>query len=299
VWQAVTCVWCVVCRLRCTRAQATMKQWVRSERAENTPRGEARREVQEEGSCLDDATVVLVAAVMAWMIRPKPTALHSMVSGTSSSPTGPQPRGRPRPAHRHRLHRHKLRAAWAMRESAGVTAAGSSCDRGVDVAPAGRGGDVEGEVAVVPDRSQPRLPAPGEQHASRQQNRRGGAFARADGERKLSRAEAGAPLGGHVVGAGAGTDGARARVHLQHVHKSRAQRQGRPKAARAQRQGRPKAARAAGVAAGWAAHTCGLMSLGLEEVGDKVDRGVDRLARALVPRRVHGDVCAWVLCVRR
>ena len=47
-----------------------------------------------------------------------------------------------------------------MRESAGVTAARSSCDRGFDVAPAGRGGDVEGEVAVVPDRSQPRLPAP-------------------------------------------------------------------------------------------------------------------------------------------
>jgi selenocysteine lyase/cysteine desulfurase len=113
-----------------------------------------------------------------------------------------------------------------------VTAAGSSCDRGVDVAPAGRGGDVEGAVAVVPDRSQPRLPAPGEQRANRQQNRRGGAFARADGERKLSRAEAGAPLGGHVVGAGAGADGGRARVHLQHVHlqhvhQSRAQRSGR------------------------------------------------------------------------
>jgi hypothetical protein len=37
---------------------------------------------------------------------------------------------------------------------------------------------------------------------------------------------------------------------------------------------------------------------GLEVVGDEVDRGTDRLARALVPRRVHGDVCAWVLCVR-
>ena len=36
---------------------------------------------------------------------------------------------------------------------------------------------------------------------------------------------------------------------------------------------------------------------GLEEVGDEVDRGVDRLARALVPRRVHVDVCAWVLCM--
>ena len=193
------------------------------------------------------------------MIRPEPTALHSMVSGTSSAPTGPQPRGRPRPAHRHRLHRHRLRAAWAMRESAGVTAAGSSCDRGVDVAPAGRGGDVEGEVAVVPDRSQPRLPAPGEQRASRQQNRRGGAFAR------LSRAEAGAPLGGRVVGAGVGADGARARVHLQHVHRSRAL-----------RQGRPKAARAAGVAVSRAGHTCGsdgLVSLGSKRLVTKLIAG--------------------------
>ena len=48
-------------------------------------------------------------------------------------------------------------------------------------------------VAVVPGRSQRWLPAPGEQRASRQQNRRGGALARADGERKLHRAEAGAP----------------------------------------------------------------------------------------------------------
>ena len=90
-------------------------------------------------------------------------------------------------------------------------------------------------MAVVPDRSQLRLPAPREQRASRQQNRRGGALARADGERKLRRAEAGAPLGGHVVGAGAGAESARARVHLQYVHRSCAQWQGRPKAARAAR----------------------------------------------------------------
>jgi hypothetical protein len=61
-------------------------------------------------------------------------------------------------------------------------------DRGVDVAPAGRGGDVEGAVAIEPERSQLQLPAPGEQRESRQQNWRGGAFARADGQRKLRRA---------------------------------------------------------------------------------------------------------------
>ena len=44
----------------------------------------------------------------------------------------------------------------------------------------------------------------------------------------------------------------------------------------------------------------GLVSLGSEEVslGDEVDRGVDRPARILAPRRVHCDVCAWrVSCV--
>ena len=176
-----------------------------------------------------------------------------------------------------------------MRESARVTAARSSCDRGVDVATAGRGGDVDGAVAVEPDRSQLRLPAPGEQRASCQQNRRGGEVARADGEHKLRRAEAGAPLGGHDVWACAGADGARARVHLLHVHRSRAQ-----------QQGRPKAARTAGEAASRAGHTCGwwVVVPGLGEVDDEVSGGVDRLARALVPRRVHGDVCARVLCVR-
>ena len=43
----------------------------------------------------------------------------------------------------------------------------------------------------------------------------------------------------------------------------------------------------------------GLVSLGSEEVGDEVDRRVDRLARILAPRRVHCDVCGWrVSCVR-
>jgi hypothetical protein len=42
----------------------------------------------------------------------------------------------------------------------------------------------------------------------------------------------------------------------------------------------------------------GLVSLGSEEVGDEVDRGVDGFARILVPRRVHCDVCAWGVLVR-
>ena len=55
--------------------------------------------------------MVLAVAAMAPINRPEPTALHSIVSGSSSAPTGPQPRGQPLPAHyRHRLHRHRLRA---------------------------------------------------------------------------------------------------------------------------------------------------------------------------------------------
>jgi hypothetical protein len=234
------------------------------------------------GSCPDEAAVVLVVAAMAVIIRPEPSALHSMVSGSSSAPTGPQSRGRPRPAHKHRL-----RVAWDKRESADVTAAADHRDLGVDVVPAGRGRDVKGAVAVEPDRSQLRLPAPGEQRTSRQQNRRGGAFARADGEHKLRRAEAGAPHGGHIVGAGAGADGARARVCTRSMCSG--QRKGRPKAARRARCMR-------GCRQGWGAHLRWVGVPELEEVGDDVDRRVSRLARALVPS--HGDVRAWVSCVR-
>ena len=87
--------------------------------------------------------------------------------------------------------------------------------------------------------------------------------------------------------AGAGADIARprslVRVRLQHAQ--------RPCA----RSGRADRSCAACVAAGRAGgHTCGgLVSLGCKEVGDEVDRGVDRLALVLVPRRVHCDVCAW------
>ncbi len=79
------------------------------------------------------------------------------------------------------------------------------------------------------------------------------------------------------------------RVRVQHAH--------RPGA----RSGRADRSCAACVAAGRAGgHTCGgLVSLGSEEVGDDVDRGMDHLARILVPRRVHCDVCAWrAVCVR-
>ena len=110
-------------------------------------------------------------------------------------------------------------------------------NRGVDLAPAGRGGDVEGTVAVVSDRSQLWLPAPGEQRASRQQNRRGGAFARADGERKLRRAEAGAPRQARSWSRrGSGRRAcACAPAACAPVSRARALRQGRPKAARCMR----------------------------------------------------------------
>jgi hypothetical protein len=243
------------------------------------------------GSCPDEAAVVLVVAAMAVIIRPEPSALHSMVSGSSSAPTGPQSRGRPRPAHKHRL-----RAAWDKRESADVTAAADHRDLGVDVVPAGRGRYVKGAVAVEPDRSQLRLPAPGEQRASCQQNRRGGAFARADGEHKLSRAEAGAPLGGHIVGAGAGADGARAcvRARVCTCIMRSGQRKGRPKAAR--RGARARCMR--GCRQGWGAHLRWVGVPGLEEIGDNVDRGVGRLARALVPRRARARGCARMGVVR-
>jgi hypothetical protein len=49
-----------------------------------------------------EAAVVLAVAVMAPMTRTESTGPYSMVSGSSSAPTGPLPRGRPRPALRHR-----------------------------------------------------------------------------------------------------------------------------------------------------------------------------------------------------
>ena len=218
------------------------------------------------------------------MTRTESTGPYSMVrSGSSRAPTGPQPRGRPCPAHRNSFHRHMLLAAWAMWQSPQACRRPDPRDRGVDVAPAGRDGDVECAVAVESDRTQLRLPAPGEQRASRQQNRRGGALASADGHRKWRRASRRARS--LRSRAGAGADIARARPRARAPAACAA-------ALRAQRQGRPKLRRMRGGRPGWGAHLWML-------VGDEVDRGVDRLARILVPWRVHCDVCAWrVVCER-
>ena len=70
------------------------------------------------GSCPDEAAVVLVVAVMAVMIRPEPTVLHSMVSGTSSASTGRRSLEDDRAAPGSQASQaHRLRAAWAKRQS--------------------------------------------------------------------------------------------------------------------------------------------------------------------------------------
>jgi len=101
-------------------------------------------------------------------------------------------------------------------------------------------------VAVEPDLSQLRLPAPGKQRASRQQNRRGGALARS--HVPMASASGVAPRGGRgVYGVGQArerTSRARdlVRVRLQHAHRprARAQRSGRAdRKLRRMRGGRP------------------------------------------------------------
>ena len=82
----------------------------------------------------------------------------------------------------------------------------------------------------------------------------------------------------------------RARARAACAPASRAQRQGRPEAA-------PHAWRPAGL--GGAPVDGGLVSLGCEEVGDDVDRGVDRIARVLVCRGASIVMCAlggWCAC---
>ena len=94
----------------------------------------------------------------------------------------------------------------------------------------------------------------------------------------MRRAEAGAPPGGHIVGAGAGEDGARAPAACAPVSLS---------CASSGRADRKLRALHAWLPAGPGAHLRWVGVPGLEEIGDQVDRGVDCLARALVPRRVY------------
>ena len=135
-------------------------------------------------------------------------------------------------------------------------AAGSSCDRGVDVAPADRGGDVEGAVAVEPDRSQLRLSCgclhrgsnaravskTGERRRARSHVPMASASGIAQRRARSLRSRAGA---GAVISRARGLVRARAAC---------------APASRAQRQGRPKLRRMRGGRPGW--HTCGLVSLG-------------------------------------
>ena len=163
-----------------------------------------------------------------------------------------------------------------MRPSSRACRRPDTRDRGVEVAPAGRGGDVDGAVAVEPDRSQLRLPAPG---SNAQAISKTGEAARS--HVPMASASGIAPRRARSLRsrAGAGADIARPRAACA-------------PASRAQRQGRPKLLRMPG-----GGHTCGWCS---EEVGlgDEVDCGVGRLARIIAPRRVHCDVCAWrVSCV--
>jgi len=146
-------------------------------------------------------------------------------------------------------------------------------------------------MAVEPERSQLRLPAPGEQRESRQQNWRGGALARADGQRKWRRAEAGAES------TESGRRGSGHRTRAASCARACSMRTGLARAAAGPTEAAPHAWRPAGL--GGTPVDGGLVSLGCEEVGDDVDRGVDRLARILVPRGASIVMCAlggWCAC---
>ncbi len=163
---------------------------------------------------------------------------------------------------------------------------------GVDIAPAGRGGDVEGAVAVEPDLSQLRLPAPGEQRASRQQNRRGGARARTC----RWPAQVASRLAAGAESTESGRRGSGHRARAASCACACTMRTGLARAAAG-----PTRSCAACLAAGRAGgHTYGgLVSLGGEEFGDDVDRGVDRFSRILVPRGASILMCAlggWCAC---
>ena len=227
--------------------------------------------------------MVLIVAAMASMTRTEPTALHSMASGTSSAPTGSQPRGRPRPAHSgtgsqtHRL--------CAGRDDGRIIVTELSTSR----------------LMVVAEMSRARWPSSPSARSCRCLHRGSNAQAvskTGEAARSLARAD-GQCKGRHASRrarslrsrAGAGADIARARTASCACACS--MRTGLARAAAG-----PTESCAACVAGGTPVDG-GLVSLGGEEVGDEVDRGVDHLARILAPRRVHCDVCARrVVCFR-
>jgi hypothetical protein len=146
---------------------------------------------------------------------------------------------------------------------------------------------VVAEMSRAPDLSQLRLPAPGEQRASRQQNRRGGALARADGQCQVA-----SRLAAGVESTESGRRGSGHRARAASCACACSMRSGLARAAAG-----PTDSCAACVAGGTPVDG-GLVSLGCEEVGDEVDRRVDRLARVLVYRgasivmRALGRWCA-------
>jgi hypothetical protein len=241
-----------------------------------------------------EAVVVLAAEIMAPMTRTESTGPLLMASGSSSAPTGPQPRGRPRPDHRNSFHRHRLRAAWPCGRARGrddgrilVTVVSTS------------------RLPVVAEMSRARWPSSPSARSCGCLHVTGGATGKPSAKLARRRARSHVPLASASCVARGGWRASRRARSLGRRGSGRRACACAPAAcapvslSRAQRQGRPKAARAACVAAfGAGGHTCGwrVGVPGLEEVGDQVDCGADRLARALVPRRVYCDGCVWVLC---
>ena len=191
--------------------------------------------------------------VMAPMTRTESTGPLLMVSGSSSAPTGPQPRGRPRPAHRNSFHRHRLRAAWQCGRARGrddgrilVTVVSTS------------------RLPVVAEMLRARWPSSptscscgclhkgSNAQAVSKTGEAARSLARADGQRKWRRAEA-ARARSLRSRAGAGADIARtrprarapaARARLQHAHRPCARSGRADRKLRRMRGGRP----------GWGAH---------------------------------------------
>jgi hypothetical protein len=143
-------------------------------------------------------------------------------------------------------------------------------------------------VAVEPNRTQLRLPAPGEQRASRQQNRRGGARARTC----RWPAQVASRLAAGAESTESGRRGSGNRAHAASCACS--MRTGLARAAVRPTEAAPHAWRPAGL--GHTPADDGLVSLGSEEVGDDVDRGVDRRARVLACRGASIVRCALGGC---